>query len=102
MTSNVKQYLSRSYHRCRAFLHDDSCRCQHSLARFSTLVYSWEIQRAMLRIIFVGKRSMPAIKQYLHIAHGVPGILLGLITPLVLWAVAIYIALGSKKIDANT
>jgi hypothetical protein len=33
----------------------------------------------------------------LYIRNGIPGILLGLITPLGLWAVAAYVALGWKK-----
>jgi hypothetical protein len=37
----------------------------------------------------------------LCIRNGIPGILLGMVVPLGLWAVAAYIALGSKKIGAK-
>jgi len=54
---------------------------------FNTLILSWGNG--------IGKRN-------LYIAHGTTGIFLGLITPLSLWATAAYIALGSKKIGANS
>jgi hypothetical protein len=59
-------------------------------AGWYTLILSWED----------GWKEWPSgipSKKYLYITHGIPGLLLGLVTPLSLWAVAAYITLGLAR-----
>ena len=51
---------------------------------FNTAIFSGETQAGYLEQNLRGQTYMPTIKTYVYISHGIVGILLGLITPLVL------------------
>jgi len=69
-------------------------------AVFDTQIYSWETTPGHM-----GPASTPgwatyypAGRRYLFISHGLAGIWMGLVLPIVLWAAAIFVALGDSKL----